>query len=70
MKRNIRKAVLSGREKSLGPHLFVLASFQKVCGIVKDDLMTVWDFHDIGIVNCGCNSTFCLIIKCECHRSG
>ena len=42
LKRNIRKAVLSGREKSLGPYRFVLALFQKACGIVKDDLMTVF----------------------------
>ena len=41
LKRNIRKAVLSGREKSLRPHRFVLAFFQIACGIVKDDLMTV-----------------------------
>ena len=37
-----QKAVSSGREKSLGPHRFVLALFQKACGIVKDDLMTVF----------------------------
>ena len=46
LKRNIRKAVLIGGDKSLGPHRFVLALFQKACGkacgIVKDDLMTMF----------------------------